>query len=121
MKELSAHGLKSLPGNHKTLSQVDNQFIDHYLPRGWNFVRTKVIKFNPGRAKSCSLSVLPKPKEDSLLIPLTTEAVAINDFAQYVCNDTVKNFTNDGFVFKLKCMPWGKFQGRKLFDEGPCR
>ena len=94
--------------------QLDRRIIDNF--EGWKYVRTKVITFVPAKAKACSLDELQSPPDGSGLMLNSTEAIDFNQYAVFTCPDD--QVTDDGPLFKIKCLPNGQYQSRKW---GACR
>ena len=94
--------------------QLDRRIIDNF--EGWKYVRTKVITFVPAKAKACSLDELQSPPDGSGLMLNSTEAIEFNQYAVFNCPDD--QVTDDGPLFKIKCLPNGQYQSRKW---GACR
>ena len=89
--------------------QLDRRIIDNF--EGWKYVRSKVITFVPAKARACSLDELQSPPDGSGLMLNSTDAIEFNQFAVFNCPDD--QVTDDGPLFKIKCLPNGQYQSRK--------
>lgn len=68
--------------------------------------------FTPGTPLKCSMHIFPDPPENTGLEKVTTKPVELNGFGEYRCRSSDLPVTNDGLVFKLRCLGSGKFQSR---------
>ena len=89
--------------------QLDRRIIDNF--EDWKYVRSKVITFVPAKARACSLDELQSPPDGSGLMLNSTDAIEFNQFAVFNCPDD--QVTDDGPLFKIKCLPNGQYQSRK--------
>ncbi|TRY77305.1 hypothetical protein TCAL_04063, partial [Tigriopus californicus] len=99
--------------------ELDNLILDKFADlETWPFVRSYMFGVVPGKPLGCSENVIPEPAAESGLVVVEKKYVPFGQSIDFRCKNP-NYVTNDGVLYKLRCMDNGRFLNRLWLECRP--